>query len=279
MAKKKNTSMTKWDEKLAAEAEVEAKIEATSGGGQFFSMKSGQLSWDGATIPGNEMAVVILHSIHANIHYAGKYNAAKPQGPACFAFGRNEADLVPHDSVVDAGQNIHVSCEGCSMNEWGSAAEGRGKGCKNTRRLGMIPAGLFDSQGRFKMSDDLEDAGVGYLQLPVTSVKAYAGFVQQVANTLKRPLWGIITKVKVVPDPKSQFKVQFEAVEAIGDDWMEVVSKRHEEVQAVIDFPYEVGEEEDAPKSKKRASKNKAPAKKAPAKRSPNGRRKRGGKY
>lgn len=247
---KKSTAVVRWDEELAKQAEIAASMEADVGGGQFFSMKSGILSWQGAPLPGNQMAVIILDSILENVYYTGKYDPEMPQSPTCFAFGREEKAMRPHQIVVESGNNQAATCADCKMNEWGSAETGRGKACRNTRRLAMIPAGTFNQAGKLELIEDeghYASSSVGYMKLPVTSVKGYANFVKQVAGALRRPPFGIVTKVKVVPDPKTQFKVVFEPIMNVPDRLMGAVMKRHEEIKAVIDFPYLPNDEEVTP--------------------------------
>jgi hypothetical protein len=258
-AASKTTALVKWDEELAKQAEVAAGMEANTGGGQFFSLKSGILSWQDAPLPNNQMAVVILDSVLENVFYEGKFDPDTPQGPMCFAFGREEKTLAPHQIVIDAGnQQCGESglCESCEMNEWGSADTGRGKACRNTRRLALIPAGTFNQAGKFELIEDdehFESTAIGFMKLPVTSVKGYASFVKQVAGALRRPPFGIVTKVKVMPDPKSQFKVVFEPIMNLPDELMSAIMKRHEEAKSTIDFPYQPNDEE-APPPPKRGS-------------------------
>jgi hypothetical protein len=245
-------ALVRWDEELAKQADVSAAMEANAGGGQFFSLKAGVLIWQDAPMPDNQMAVVIVDHIFENVFYEGRYDADNPQGPVCFAFGRDDAKLTPHQLVVDAGNAQYGAaklCAGCPQNEFGTAETGRGKACKNTRRLALLPAGNF-AKGQFKLIEDEEhylSTRIGYLKLPITSVKGFAGFVKQVAGTLRRPPHGIVAKVKVVPDPKSQFMVLFEPLMNVPDELMGAIMKRREEIMPVIDFPYLPREEEAAP--------------------------------
>lgn len=255
--KQPGTAVAKWDEELAKQAAIAAGMEDSTASGQFFSLKGGVLQWNDAPLQGNQMGVIILDSILENVFYEGKYDPEVPQGPICFAFGRVESDLEPHKLVVEANNQQHDHCAGCPMNEWGSAEVGRGKACRNTRRLAMIPAGTFNEAGKFQLINDVEhfeSAAVGYMKLPVTSVKGYASFVKQVAGALQRPPFGIATKVKVVPDPKSQFKVVFEPIVNLPDELMTTIMKRHTDAKASIDFPYTPLEEEPAPTKTSRAA-------------------------
>lgn len=242
-------AITKWDEELAKQAADSAAMEANAGGGQFFSVKGGVLTWNDAPVPGNQMGVVILDSILENTYYPEKFDPDNIASPSCFAFGRDDKTMVPHANVMAAGTNESDKCLGCPMNEWASADTGKGKACKNTRRLALVPAGTFNAAGKFEPIDDLEHyltTPVGFMKLPVTSVKGYAGFVKQVAGALKRPPHGLITKVKVVADAKTQFKVVFEALSPLGNQFLPNIMKRRDEVMATIDFPYQPREEKPA---------------------------------
>ena len=138
------TALVKWEEELAKQAEVAAGMEANVGGGQFFSMQGGQLKFNDNPVPGNQMAVIILDHILENVFYDGDFDPNNPQPPTCFAFGRSDDDMAPHETVVAEGQAQNETCNGCPFNQWGSADKGRGKACRNTRRLAMIPAGTLD---------------------------------------------------------------------------------------------------------------------------------------
>lgn len=257
-----STALVNWDEELAKQAEVAAGMEANSGGGQFFSMRGGQLSFNDSPMPGNQMAVVIIDSIFENVYYGGRYDPENPAPPTCFAFGRDE-DMSPHDVVVKAEQAQHDSCKGCPLNEWGSSDVGRGKACRNTRRLAIIPAGTFDQQNRFQAIDDLDhfaSATIAYMKLPVTSIKGYASFVKQVAGALRRPPHGIFTKVRVEPDAKTQFRVIFEPLSQIPNGILPAIMKRHEEAKSLIEFPYNLEMEERAPPPAKGRGGRAAPA-------------------
>lgn len=252
-AKKPGTAVVKWEEELAKQAQIAAKMEENTGSSNFFGLKSGILSYNGQPMANNEMAVVIVDHVLENVFYEGKYDPDTPQAPVCYAFGRDEKDMKPHAKVVEAHNDQHPTCTGCPMNEWGTADTGRGKACRNVRRLAMIPAGNFDKNGKFEMIKDLEHyekAVTAFMKLSLTSVKGYAAFVKQVAAALKRPPFGIFTKVKVTPDPDTQFKVTFEALSSVPDSLMPVIMARHEETAAMIDFPYTEAAEEAAPQKK-----------------------------
>ena len=244
------TAVVDWEAEMAEQAKIAAAAQrASGGGGKFFSMKSGQLSYDGVALPGNQMAVIILADTIENSYYDTPYDPDTPTSPKCFAFAKDEADLEPHEAVDNDPyfERQHDTCNGCPQNAWGSARTGKGKACSNVMRLAMIPAGEYrKGPGRnaalelvmYDESEHFEKADVAYMKLPVMSVKNYGGYVRGTAAELARPPHGVFTNVVVEPDPKSQFRVVFEVIGAVPNELMAIVMKRHAATQEEIGFPY-----------------------------------------
>ena len=243
-------AVVSWDEELARAATIAGSMEAGAGGLQFFSMQAGQLSFNDMPVPGNQMAVVVLDYILENIYYTEKWEAGNPLPPTCFAFGREDHKMTPHPVVFEHQQEQNAQCRDCPRNEWASAETGRGKACRNTRRLAVISAGTLDPQtARFTAFDDPQhyaDAPIQYLKLPVTSVKPWSGYVKQLIATVKRPPFGVFTRIRVVPDSKTQFRVECSALSPISDDLRSVIMTRHADAEKAIDFPYALDAGDDA---------------------------------
>lgn len=246
-----STALVNWDEELARQAEIAAAQEANTGGGQFFSLKAGVLTFNDSALPNNEMAVIIVDSIAENVYYEEAYDPDNPVPPTCFAFGRDDS-IAAHKTVFDADQVPENSptCADCPMNQWGSADKGRGKACRNGRRLALLSAGVFKPDGRLDVIDaeSLKSSQIAFMKLPPTAINPYGTFVKQVAGALKRPPHGVITKIKVVPDAKTQFRVLFEPIMNVPNSLMGVTMQRHGEAQKVIEQPYML--ERDEPPAK-----------------------------
>lgn len=241
------TQLQTWDEKLAKYAEAAAAVEANTGSGlQSFSLKAGVLSLDGQPMPNNEMAVVVLDHVIENLYYDQPYDPDEPIPPAAYALGRDEATIRwSQDSIQPYAGEL---CKDSDINQWGSAEKGRGKACRNMRRLLMIPAGTFSKQVEFKLIEDPEHykhASPVFMKLPPTSTTNWAVYVKQLKGALNKPPFVVVTRVKVVPDSKSQFKVTFEAMEELSADLFEILIKRHEEAAELIMMPYDLSERED----------------------------------
>lgn len=242
----KGKEIVNWEEELAAAAVEASSSEAAGGGGAFLSFQGGRISYGGSEVPNNKLNVVVLDAVMENQFYVDRYDPDHPSSPVCYAFGRNEKDMAPHP---EAPEPQAENCATCPMNQWGSADTGKGKACKNVRRIAVITEDALDG--------DLNDAEVVYAKVPVMSVKNWSGYVNQLAATIKRPPFVVVTELSTVPDPKSQFRVQFKMVEQLDTD-PDLVSElmaKHKEVKALIDFPYqavEVEEKEPAKPSKVR---------------------------
>jgi hypothetical protein len=199
---------------MAKSAKVQAKAEAVDNYSKSISTRGGILAVDGTPIPGNSIDVIVLLSVHENKFYEGEFDPDNFAIPDCYAFGdvNNEEDpsegMAPHP---EAPNKQHDNCEECPMNQWGSAAKGRGKACKNVRNLYVMDSSEIEGTPK-----EIEAAELRRLTLPVTSVKNWGRYAAQVADDMERPSWGVITTISIVPDAKTQFAVVFEFKELIN---------------------------------------------------------------
>lgn len=235
----KTKALAKWDEELAKYAAEVAEAEQMPTG-SFVSLKGGVLSIAGNPVKDNKLKVIIVDHVYENDFYDEDFDPDQPQPPVCYAFGRTEDELRPHEK---ASEPQHDQCAGCAKNVFGSAPKGKGKACKNSRRLALISADGLSA-------DSIRDGEVVYLKLPVTSTKGWAYYVKGLHATLKRPPFGVITEIALVPDPKTQFKVSFNVVGPVPDSVMGAVMERRAKVQEEIMFPYSSPNPDAAPPSK-----------------------------
>lgn len=279
---KKSTALTNWDEELSKQAAEGAAAEAATGGAKFFSLKGGVLRFGETQAANNEVAAVIVDHCFGNVSYDGSYNPDNPSGPRCFAFARREEDLKPHEKVVAVNRHICDTCAKCPRNAWGTGTRNdgkpsKGKACRNGRRLALLPAGTLNAKGRLVLSkpSEMKEAALAFLNLPVSSTREFSTYVQQLNANLKRPPLGVVTKIKVVPDPKTQFKVIFEPLQALDASYLDVVIKRKEEAALSIMQPYEVDVEAKGGKAKSGAKGRGKAAKERPAPQAAGGRKRK----
>jgi hypothetical protein len=240
--KKPGTALTLWEQEMAEAAVSQGSKEKNTGGAKAISVRGGVLSVDGNEIDGNELRVIVLASVYENMMYGGDFDPDTPTSPVCYAFSEDGGDdMAPH---AEAPEKVNDTCLGCPNNEWGSADKGRGKACKNVRRLMLITEDALEDGASIK------DAEMRILKLPVTSVKNWTNYVKStLAEDVKRPSWGVVTTIKVKNDAKTQFKVNFEFEELIefNDETFAALKKKVKEAESNIASAYPVFEEEEKP--------------------------------
>ena len=247
-AVKGSTAVVSWADKLAAKAQ-EAAAEEKVSSGTAVTCRSGQLSIGGQAIAGNKLSIVVVGSIFENNYYDPEfdYDPDAPRSPICFAFAKKEEELVPHE---DSSEVQHESCKGCEWNEFGSAAKGRGKACKNIRRLALMSASPLTADG-------IKDGEIAYMKLPVTSGPGWAAYVNMLSAVHKRPPFAVITEIGAVPDPKTQFKITFTHKGNIEDDeLLGLLDEKNDGTFKFLAVPYQANSAE-APAKKKPVAKGK----------------------
>lgn len=233
-------ALTLWEQEMAATAKVQGSAEKPMGLTRSISFKGGRMIIDENPVPNDTIDVVILASMHENQYYTGAYDPSAIQIPDCYAFGDMKAEdpedgMAPHEQAEDKQGSDEGLCAGCWANEMGSADIGRGKACKNIRRLSVISADALED------AKELKDAEIRGCKIPVTSVKNWANYVRNVTEETSRPFWGVVTRMSVIPDPKNQFKVTFEFVELINFDqeMYDQMKKRVSEAEKGMGLPYQ----------------------------------------
>lgn len=249
---KPGTAVVSWAEKLANKAQ-EAASEERMSSASALSFRSGQLNISGQPVAGNALSVIVVGSVFENQYYdpAYDYEPDSPRSPICFAFSKKEGDLAPHeDSAIPQHEQCGMSGKPgcCEWNEFGSAEKGRGKACKNIRRLALISAAPLTPEA-------VRDGEILQAKLPVTSGPGWAQYVNMLAATYQRPPWAVITEIGAVPDPKTQFKVTFTFKGLISEDLLDVLEARHETTYDLLAIPYQANSEEEKPVKKKPVAK------------------------
>lgn len=238
------TALTTYDEKWADQAQKAAAAEPLQAG-TWLSAKGGQLTIGDEVLPGAQAALIVLDGYAENTYYGERYDPDAPLPPICFAMARDGAPMFPDIPAMEKDQSYfmpqHVvqgqilGCDGCPMNEWGSAAQGRGKACQNRRRLAVIPAGYYTPR-RGSRDFDLNlftdpkhytQTEIAYFKIPVTSVKNWATYVHSLSSGMRRPPHGVVTRLSLVPHQQHQYEVVFEPLEQVPDDLAEIVMQRH----------------------------------------------------
>lgn len=231
-----------WKEKLAIMAKDQAAKERPSV--SKISLRAGQLKYGDQPVKGNVLPCIVLLAAHRNTYYTTAFDPNNLANPACFSVSVEGENMVAHENVPDENippddpkkpRTAPRTCEGCAFNAWESDPKGgRGKACKEGRRLIILPADAAESAEAAKAAE------MAIIDIPVTSGKNYSNFVNGLAAAAGVPPWAALTNVSTQPDAKTQFKVTFTPTSVIEDEAvLEALHARMAEAERIALQPYD----------------------------------------
>lgn len=236
MAKAKDepgTNVVNRDEELRRQIETQRKMLGAMGtSAKFISFKGGNIIVDKKAIPGAKTNVVLLALMGERTYFAQDFDPDESQSPDCYAYFEPDADkddIAPHKEAPDP-QN--KTCEGCQWNEWGTAKKGRGKRCRESIRVALVPA-----------QKDLGKAELRYARIPITSVPAFMEHAEGILN-MDKPLHSVVSELSVTPDDRTFFKVHWAIAGATPPPAKNALDNKALSAQKGIWFPYPKFDEE-----------------------------------
>lgn len=140
----KSTALSDVEAFLAARAS-ELQKTLTISGNTITIQKNGKFKLPS----GEERAVldmVVLAYRHRNQFYPKPYVRGQYSEPTCQAVGTDEKAMVPHESITEPEA---VGCAVCPKNQFGSAANGKGKACQNQLVLAVMFPNLAEDDGTY----------------------------------------------------------------------------------------------------------------------------------
>ena len=180
MAGKSVAKMSDVEKRLAQFANDDV-ARAGAEGGSTISVGGRRFSMKGEVL-GSEISVVVLDYVRANDYYDRDYDEEETHPPACFM--RSASDDGEEQPHVTAPAPQSEYCNGCPMDEWGSAAQGEGKACRNSFRLIVMEEGAV-----------FEDADKAFMSVPPSSMKNWRAYVRQLQKKKERPPFAVVTRI------------------------------------------------------------------------------------
>ena len=200
-----------------------------------FSTQGGMLRYGGEPVQGNNLDCVLLYASYRNTWYSGAFDRNNIKNPDCFSLAETDEGMVPHPNAANKPAQ---TCASCPKNAWKSDIKadgtvGKGKACKESRRMVLLPISALESPESVKISE------LGILDLPVTSAKNYGAFVNTVSGMFGVPPWACIANVKVQPS-KNQFEVVITPIKIVpSKDIILALKARVEDAKAAALEPYD----------------------------------------
>lgn len=228
---------------VAKSKEALAKLPQASG--NFISFRNGQITLGGNPLD-NPLPVIILAHGYERVYYSRPYQPDAISAPDCYSF---DGDTPHEQSQVPQADR----CAQCRFNEFGSASNGKGKGCKEGARFAMIHADALNADDPAAAIAAAQIVQAKLSVLNSKAFRAYAGYFEEM------PMWTSVTEIECVPDSKSQYATSFRNLVAeMDDDILDAIAARVGEAEKLIVEAYPEPQEEKKPaKKKRRAAKRK----------------------
>lgn len=227
-----------WREKaaqsIAKGKQQSAKLPAASG--NFISFRQGAPSLGGAKLP-NPLPLVILGYTYERAYYSKPFQPDVMATPDCYSYGGE----VPHPKAAIPQSD---KCKGCRFDDFGSAQNGKGKGCKEGAKFAAIHADVLESPEKIGAATIIQG------RLSVLNSKGFRNYVGYFEES-DTPIWAGISTLTVTPDAKSQYAVTFESsVAYLGDDHLDAIAARVDEADKLMAQPYpDLEEQKPAPQA------------------------------
>ena len=127
------------------------------------------------------MSGVIVDFVAKKAFYEGAYDKDNIVPPNCFALG-----FVPHDALEPSENSPetqhHDACKTCPKNQFKSADNGKGKACKDSYILALLPP------------DAEEGAPLVTLELSATAIKPFEKYVRDLARDFGKAPYCFVTE-------------------------------------------------------------------------------------
>ncbi len=203
-------AMTTFTDEQIAAARAKMQAQALAVQERLTSATFDHVKFKGATafiLPDDtvhrSLDVVIVAFTNTNTLYPSAYQPGKVEPPTCYAIGQIASAMAPRANSLSPQ---HSDCATCPKNQFKSAPNGKGKACRNARRM----AALLVRPGV-----PIQNNQMITIEAPPSSLKAFDRYVSRLASSANCLPVAVITRISLVPD--STFaELQFEVVRPLS---------------------------------------------------------------
>lgn len=215
---------------LAQESQTVKDLISSTSGDKIKCGRNGSITLpDGTEV--DELECVVLAFVSANMYYDRPYDKDAIIPPACFAINPVPSLLTPNPKAPAAQGS---SCSTCSMNQFGSAANGKSKACGNRR---LVAVTTLDGEGE-----------IFTVSVPPSGIRGFDAYVARLSAKLQTVTVGVLTKLTV--NSNSDYGVpEFDVIRKLDQNELtEMVPMREEAMARLTAEPDVSGYEPPAPR-------------------------------
>lgn len=218
-----------WEDKLESLAKTESNVEEKQITMPYISSAGGRFSFQKSELP-NPMSVIVLDALFDNAFYEQAYVPGKYQAPVCFAMNKVRDEMQPHELAPKKQDDY---CITCAKNQFGSSKTG-GKACRNYRRLLVLSTNDLDDL-------DAAENKLALMNVSPTSMSMYSKYAFYVANSMKRPIFSVITSIKLAPvEGKMYTSFHFTLEGNVATEHLQGLLDMRDRNQNLLTLPYPV---------------------------------------
>lgn len=181
-------SMKELEKEMAVVAQADLSQEKV-GGVPIIRTRGKKFRINDEEIKGGRLECVVLATSFLNAWYKDDYDPDNPTNPDCAAIGSVELEKKNELKPVESPLKQAEACAVCPKAQFGSADKGRGKACRNMRRLVLVAA-----------NDKRPEPQLLVLQIPPTGLTKFGQYVNKYLTITNRPLAGFITTFTLADD-------------------------------------------------------------------------------
>ena len=163
--------------------------------GYMISTKAKTFTLPDGSANAGPLVCVVLDWVTANTYFEGIYNPKDVKPPVCWAIDNEPSKAKPSKHATKPQGDL---CKECKQNEWNSApGDSKGKACKNTRRVLVVPANATEKTQPWVIS------------VSPTGLKYFDKYVNSLADTGTHPI-EVVTEISFEPSeayPSLRFEV------------------------------------------------------------------------
>jgi len=160
--------------------------------GRRFRLKHPELEAEHVLPEGAPLNVILVGADpirgSAKVYYMGEYEPDSSDPPDC-----SSADGVKPDGWIQHPQA--PTCAQCPHNAWGTAKRGRGKACRDVKRIYVLPPNQLEGD-------------IYQIQVPPSSLKHLSGYVRELKAHNVAPQY-VVSKISFVDAEYPEIKFEF----------------------------------------------------------------------
>lgn len=133
---------------------------------------------------GEPIQAVIVDFVSQNSYYPDGFDKDDMVPPTCFAINAEPSLLSPSPNSPEKQSD---TCHSCPHNQWGTGPRGKGRACKNSRVLAVMPA------------DAGPDTPIWVLQVSPTGIKPFDDYTRSLISKKIAPIQ-LVTEIGFDPE-------------------------------------------------------------------------------